>query len=57
MKITESQLKKIITQSTMKLLCENEENSNWYGCPNIRMIYHGNWADPELEANGHVANY
>lgn len=57
MKITESQLKKIITKSTMKLLRENEDNSNWYGCPNIRMIYHGNWADPELEANGHVANY
>lgn len=57
MKITESQLKKIIATSAKKLLRESEQNSNWYGCPNIRMIYHGDWADPELEANGHVANY
>ena len=29
----------------------------WYGAPGIRMIYHGDWNDPELEADGFVANY
>ena len=29
----------------------------WYGVPGIRMIWHGEWSDPELECDGYVANY
>lgn len=31
--------------------------NNWYGCKNIQMISHGEWSDPQLVANGYVANY
>lgn len=34
----------------------NKENT-WRGVPNVRMIWHGEWSDPELEYNGIVANY
>ena len=40
-----------------KWLQENQENNSWRGCPNIQMIWHGNWNDPELIADGYVANY
>lgn len=33
------------------------KDNNWYGVPGIRMIWHGEWADPELECDGYVANY
>lgn len=33
------------------------EAKSWRGCPNVHMIWHGEWSDPELEADGCVANY
>ena len=29
----------------------------FYGVPGIRFIWHGEWADPELEWNGMLFNY
>lgn len=57
-RLTESQLKKIITESVKRVLKESEvKNDRWYGCRNIRMIWHGTNSDPELEARGYRANY
>ena len=57
-RLTESQLKKIITESVKRVLKESEaKNDRWYGCRNIRMIWHGTNSDPELEAKGYRANY
>ena len=33
-----------------------KEYPNWYGIEDIGFIYHGSWADPEIEYNGHVIN-
>lgn len=35
----------------------NGKDNNWLGVPGIRMIWYGEWSDPELECNGYVANY
>lgn len=29
----------------------------WYGTKEIEMIWHGEWADPELKVDERVANY
>ena len=34
-----------------------ESANSWMGCQRIKMIWHGEWSDPELEYNGSVANY
>lgn len=34
-----------------------EQNNGWRGCKNVQMIWHGEWGDPELEAEGYTANY
>ena len=34
-----------------------ESTDRWMGCKRIKMIWHGEWSDPELEYNGSVANY
>lgn len=31
--------------------------NNWRGVPGVHMIWHGEWADPELEYEGKIANY
>lgn len=43
-------------ESSRKAIKSGNEN-NWYGIPGIRMIWHGEWSDPELEYDGYVANY
>ena len=32
-------------------------NDCFYGCPNIKIRWHGEWSDPEVMANGYLANY
>ena len=58
-KLTESQLRKAIREAVEKRLNNklNEDNNHFRGCKKIKMIWHGDWADPELMYNGHVANY
>ena len=34
-----------------------ESVNSWMGCQRIKMIWHGEWSDPELEYNGSIANY
>ena len=34
-----------------------ENKKLWYGVPGIKMIYHGDWADPELKYKGKLFNY
>ena len=29
---------------------------NWYGIEGITFLYHGEWADPEIEYKGHIFN-
>lgn len=41
---------------TRKIIKSDNEKW-WYGVPGIRMIWHGEWSDPELECDGYVANY
>ena len=41
----------------MKRNIRSNADKLWYGAPGIRMIWHGEWNDPELEADGYVANY
>ena len=31
--------------------------AKWYGTQEIEMIWHGEWADPELKVDERVANY
>jgi len=40
-------------ESVMKNLKEGQE---WYGIPGIKWLYHGDWADPEIEVDGLVYN-
>lgn len=51
-RLTESKLKKLIKQC----VCEAQKKW-WRGVPNVRMTWHGEYSDPELEYNGIVANY
>ena len=36
---------------------EDEANDCFYGIPEIYMIWHGSWADPEIMYNGRLYNY
>lgn len=36
---------------------DEEEKPLFYGVPNVYMISHGEWADPELEYKDHLFNY
>lgn len=62
-RLTESQLHQVIKESVKKVLRESrnrvikESKSGWRGCHNVQMIWHGEWSDPELCADGCVANY
>lgn len=38
-------------------IIKSDNEKWWYGVPGIRMIWHGEWNDPELECDGYVANY
>lgn len=40
-----------------KVLGESAENGDWHGVPGARFIWHGEWADPEIEYNGRFINY
>lgn len=51
-RLTESKLRKLIKQC----VCEAQEKW-WRGVPNVRMIWHGDYADPELVYNGVIASY
>ena len=31
---------------------EEKDHPNWYGIPNIKFIWHNEWADPEIEYKG-----
>ena len=33
-----------------------KEYPNWYGIEDIGFIWHGEWADPEIEYKGHIIN-
>ena len=47
------------TRKNMKLKEEtlNSGLPKYRGCKDIEIIWHGDWADPELRYNGYVANY
>ena len=34
-----------------------KKESTWYDCGTIKMIWHGAWADPELQFGDKVVNY
>lgn len=36
---------------------KNTSGNFWRGVPGVTMIWHGEWADPELEYEGRIANY
>lgn len=40
-----------------RILGESTENGDWHGVPGARFIWHGEWADPEIEYEGHLINY
>ena len=42
--------------AVVNILSEGAED-NFRGCDNIEMVWHGEWADPELKCNGYIANY
>lgn len=72
-KLTEEQLKSIVTESVKRVLKENNNiaygsvtpsmtgpsatgRETWRGVPGTRFIWHGEWADPEIEYKGHTIN-
>lgn len=40
-----------------RVLGEATENGDWHGVPGARFIWHGEWADPEIEYQGKLINY
>lgn len=55
-KLTESKLKWLIKESVKEFINE-AQNQWWRGVPDVTMIWHGEWADPELQYEDYVANY
>lgn len=54
-KITKKELNKIINESVKRVLNEMY-GYPYYGSKKINVVSHGEWSDPELEANGYVVN-
>ena len=55
-RLTESKLKHLIKESVKEFINE-AQNQWWRGVPDVTMIWHGEWADPELQYEDYVANY
>ena len=45
------------TKMNKKSIKSAHQDKMWRGVPGVRMDWHGEWADPELEYNGMRANY
>jgi len=53
-------INKVIESNEIESACrpiKSSVNDNWRGVPGVKMIWHGEWSDPELEYNGKVLNY
>ena len=71
-RLTEEQLKSIVVESVKRVLKEENiaygsdtpsmtgpsatGRETWRGVPGTRFIWHGEWADPEIEYKGHLIN-
>ena len=71
-RLTEEQLKSIVAESVKRVLKEENiaygsvtpsitgpsatGREAWRGVPGTRFIWHGEWADPEIEYKGHLIN-
>lgn len=51
-----STLEKSLVVKEGRLCLVPKEYPNWYGIPDIGFIYHGDWADPEIEYDGETLN-
>lgn len=51
-----STLKEILVYKNGRLCVVPKEYPDWYGIPCIGFIYHGDWADPEIEYDGEILN-
>ena len=49
-------LKQVIKEAVRSALNEGVID-NYRGCKNVKLIYHGEWADPELKYRNYIANY
>ena len=49
-------LKQVIKEAVRSALNEGVIG-NYRGCKNVRLVYHGEWADPELKYRNYIANY
>ena len=43
--------------SQSKKFVKSSSGKDWMGIPGVHMIWHGEWADPEIEHDGVIANY
>lgn len=55
-KLTDDKLYSIIAESIKRKLNEGVEDTFW-GCPSIKVRWHGEWSDPEVMYDGYLANY
>lgn len=51
-----STIEKTLKVIDEKLCLVPKEYPNWYGIEDIGFIWHGAWADPEIEYKGRVVN-
>lgn len=49
-------LKQVIKEAVRSALNEGVIG-NYRGCKNVKLIYHGDWGDPELKYHNYIANY
>ena len=62
-RLTESGLHRLISESVKKVISNRKHNinesysGNYRGVDGVKHIWHGEWADPEVEYDGKLVNY
>ena len=62
-RLTESGLHRLISESVKKVISNRKHNinesysGNYRGVEGVKHIWHGEWADPEVEYDGKLVNY
>lgn len=62
-RLTESSLHRLISESVKKAISNRKHNinesytGNYRGVDGVKHIWHGEWADPEVEYDGKLVNY
>lgn len=62
-RLTESSLHRLISESVKKVISNKKRNvnesytGNYRGIDGVKHIWHGEWADPEVEYDGKLVNY